>query len=67
MIDIYKANSYDEAIEFNGEIKNPYKKFLNFFNDHNYKDLYQKKKFAHNFLKKLASHLTLIHLMKMID
>ena len=33
MIDIYKANSYDEAIEFNGEIKNPYKKFLNFFND----------------------------------
>ena len=30
MIDIYKANSYDEAIEFNGEIKNPYKKFLNF-------------------------------------
>ncbi len=52
MIDIYKANSYDEAIEFNGEIKNPYKKFLNFFNDHNYKDLYQKKKFAHNFLKK---------------
>ena len=52
MIDIYKANSYDEAIEFNGEIKNPYKKFLNFFNDHNYKDLYKKKKFDHNFLKK---------------